>query len=454
MNNLPIAISPFETADQKVRRQLCFIHIPKTAGTSFTEILRFIVGWDNLLIVMPEVMFGLESPVPDMDTYACICGHFTYQIHKLLVQPHLFLTFLREPLARSISTYQEFRRANPSDPVIQRLPTAEYYKQLSYMTLDEFANHPVFGKQVNNVQTRMLGVQDNAPVASIGELLPLINDKRYYSLNLAKERLEQFFFFGIQEKFEMSMEMLAYRFELFPISNLPKLQTSAPKSEFENLPDSVMNCLLELNDLDLDLYDFGSKLFQKQHEEILFKLNLKYKGEGKEIPTRDMLVREYWLHTEKTRNVTYTLDSVHPRGGWYRVEESENKRWMWSGPDNVSWVELPLDRTVNLFVNFHMDALTTEILESLAIYADDRRLVLVRDSKGGSILNGRIPVNRQKKKFTFTRLRFQLSHTSLPPGMDSESPGARLLGISLRKIEIFPADMQKRRLFRWLSELK
>jgi len=428
-------------AGQTNKQQLCFIHIPKTAGTSFTELLRFIVGRENLLIVLPEVMNGFEALDPNIHNYACICGHFTYQIQQLLNQPPLFLTFLREPLARAVSVFQEYRRVDPSAASTQRLDEAEQYSRLRQMTLGDFANHRTLGIEINNMQTRMLGIREEVPLTSIGDMYPIPWHRHEFSLDLAKERLEQFCFLGIQEKFEMSMQLLAYRFELFPISNPPKLQISAQKNDFENLPASVINRLIELNDLDLELYDFGLKLFQNQYEEMLFKLKSKYKREGKDLSTNDLLAREFWQHPEKTRNVVYTMDNVQPRGGWYGVEELENKRWMWSGPESVSWVELSVDRSVDLLANFHVDAITEEILNSLAIFADDRRLDLVQDFRGGTMFRARIPTDMDKSKFTPTRFRFQSSQTSLPPGMTFETPGARLLGVSLRKIEISLASL-------------
>ena len=440
--------------DQINQQQLCFIHIPKTAGTSFTEILSFIVGRENLLIILPEVMNGFEALDPNINNYACITGHFTYQIHQFLNRTPIFLTFLREPLARAVSVFQEYRRIDPFATSTQRLKEPEQYSQIRQMTLEDFANHHIFGTEINNMQTRMLGIREEFPLTSIGSMHPISWTRHDFSLDLAKERLEQFCFLGIQEKFEMSMQILAYHFRLFPISNPPKLQTSVQKSSFEDLPASVINHLIELNDLDLELYDFGLKLFQNRHAEMLSKLKSKYERKGKKLSTNELLAREFWQYPEHIRNVVYSLDNVQPRGGWYRVEESGNNKWMWSGPESLSWIELPLDRTIDLFANFHLDALTTEILESLAIYADDRQLELEMDFKDGIIFKGRIPADRQKKKFSVTRFRFQLSHTSLPPGMDSETPGARLLGISLRKIDVFPANMQKRHLLQWFRKLE
>src|SRR5690242_17471305 len=90
---------------------LYYLHIPKTAGTSFTDVLQanfkpdessFSAFIGDYLNYSPEKMGNLRA----------VSGHYFYNIdsfthtHRKLV----YITTLRDPIERTISNYAHIRR--------------------------------------------------------------------------------------------------------------------------------------------------------------------------------------------------------------------------------------------------------------------------------------------------------------------------------------------------------
>lgn len=72
---------------------LYFLHIPKTAGTTFISILDNFFdfnsickkqSWDNLLPDMPS----------NLSKYNLFRGHFGYSLYRILLKPPIFITML------------------------------------------------------------------------------------------------------------------------------------------------------------------------------------------------------------------------------------------------------------------------------------------------------------------------------------------------------------------------
>src|ERR1700752_442026 len=197
---------------------LCFVHIPKTAGSSFTDVLITVIGQDKFRILLPDILHGLKEPDFDINHYNGISGHFPYEISELISKPVLFLTFLRDPLSRSLSHFKEFQRMNINDPWIKKSENYHYYEQMGQMTFEDFVEHPFFGEQISNLETRTLGLLIDHPIHQLKEVMPINKaEDRFFSLELAKERLEQFAFIGIQEKFQESLDIFSYQFGIQPV---------------------------------------------------------------------------------------------------------------------------------------------------------------------------------------------------------------------------------------------
>ena len=86
---------------------LAFIHIPKTAGTSFSWILKNHCGFDRIYEINPK---GDNTPRDFMrlsqitqERFDLIEGHMYFGIHRYIKRPVRYVTILRDPLERAIS---------------------------------------------------------------------------------------------------------------------------------------------------------------------------------------------------------------------------------------------------------------------------------------------------------------------------------------------------------------
>jgi hypothetical protein len=82
---------------------LIFLHIPKTAGTSFNHILRDIYG-KSFYRVKPGGKWRKAKRLPV--STRCVTGHMPYGIHKKWkLEDFQYVTLLRYPVDRIISLW-------------------------------------------------------------------------------------------------------------------------------------------------------------------------------------------------------------------------------------------------------------------------------------------------------------------------------------------------------------
>ncbi len=87
-----------------------FLHVPKTGGMSFGPIVlrqfprRAALNLDAADVATCEVRWR-ALPQDRRARIRCIHGHLPFGVHTLLPEPGVYLTLLREPVDRVVSTY-------------------------------------------------------------------------------------------------------------------------------------------------------------------------------------------------------------------------------------------------------------------------------------------------------------------------------------------------------------
>ena len=119
------------------RSTLLFVHIPKTAGTTFQTILRKLYSEQDRCELYPSwwvAKAGLELHTK-RDRFRAVGGHFTYGVHaKPEIRPFLaddmhYITILRDPVHRVVSTFNHLLSSDYPEhrTIIAKHPTLEAY---------------------------------------------------------------------------------------------------------------------------------------------------------------------------------------------------------------------------------------------------------------------------------------------------------------------------------------
>lgn len=224
---------------------LLFLHIPKTAGTTFQFILENSLGMTHCHLghlgykVADQRDFDFARKLfPWMRS---IAGENLCDPLRFSIPNPFYITFLRDPVARVFSHYQDR---------VLRSGAPQTFEQM--LESDEV---------LENLQVKRLAGKAD--------------------LDRAKMVLEKFNFVGLTEKFELSLHMLK---KLCPIKlnyNYKRKVTARDNAIKKSLGSDarIVEMTREKNQLDLALYDFAvTEIFPKFLKQTGFSLTDKVRS--------------------------------------------------------------------------------------------------------------------------------------------------------------------------------
>lgn len=215
----------FSEKGSALEEKIIFFHIPKTGGHSISYLLMNEYSFENLGGNIYSLGFQLSI----------------LEASKFLnLSEYKLITFLRDPVDRVLSEYKYCIEKLGGDPHIlnsHRLPPG----------------NPI--ETASNIACKMLsGLDSNDPSIPCE-----------VHLEHAKRNLENFFFVGITEKMEESMELLFSLLGLEKPEEIPHFNKTETKTVFS---EKEIEGIISRNSADIELYKYGLGLMFSKKEEI------------------------------------------------------------------------------------------------------------------------------------------------------------------------------------------
>jgi len=238
------------------RHPIAFVHIPKTAGTAFTQYLLSNIGDEAK--VAPPFMGDMMVTRDKRSPYRIYWGHYDYFRLKETGKKFTFVTFLRHPLARAISQWKSW--SDPANLTEAWLNVMEPFQVEALRfsqtaTLEEFIMSPnlYIEGHIRDVQTRYLADTPDKPGM----------------LDSAKRNLETVFqYFGLVERFDDSIRLFQASFKNTLPYSVPSAHENRSRHADNALSPRAQARLQALNANDFELYEFGCRLFDERYRKV------------------------------------------------------------------------------------------------------------------------------------------------------------------------------------------
>jgi len=238
---------------------IVFVHLPKTAGWTLRATLRYKYPSRTLFLYnTPDPLETIQAvPLTDRREARVVSGHVPVGIDRHIPQPCEYITLLREPVERVVSTYH-YVRTHPK----HRFPHRDGLAH-SGMGLEEFVR---VGQDpaLENLQTRLLSGKEWGEVRELGPgrrewLAPELGPE---DLEAAKRNLDRFLVVGLTERFDETFILvrraLGWKLPMYETHNVAK----APERR-EPPSQAALELIRERNRMDLELYDHAGRLFRE-----------------------------------------------------------------------------------------------------------------------------------------------------------------------------------------------
>ncbi|MCC5785592.1 MAG: sulfotransferase family 2 domain-containing protein [Phycisphaerales bacterium] len=268
---------------------LIHLHIPKNAGTTLSRMIKLrlitrpptrlihhdlvlgyynVAGLDQRLQAIADLSPSKQRKVKFFE------AHCAYGVHERLPEPSHYMTFLREPVDRTLSAFSHCKKQGH---IPQDMPLEQF--------VSELPANPVW--QTDNAQVRYLagenGLIDTRPVGEVDRAM----------LDLAKERLDDMFFVGLMERFDESVILLGRKLGWSRLA-YGRSNVNPDRARADEIDADTRELIERHNLLDTELY---------QHAEELFNRRLASEGPS--------LQREVERFTRRNRRAAVVLNPLY-----------------------------------------------------------------------------------------------------------------------------------------------
>ena len=242
------------------RAAVCFIHLEKTGGTSFYQVLK--KDFDPQRITSAHLAQNVlhSLPMSEIVKYDLIAGHFDYATTLALPRPSIRrIALFRDPIDRLISFYR-FHRAHPkAKRNMEFVELAQNLPPEGFFLSERVQSSP----RLNNAYLRTFGTCLSQPITCDG-------CERSELRDLAAARIRGLDAIGITERMEESVALVCRALGFVPpdeihwrhrTDDFARLNKDFSKPEpIERTPD-LEAAMEPLVSTDVDLYRVAKETF-------------------------------------------------------------------------------------------------------------------------------------------------------------------------------------------------
>jgi hypothetical protein len=237
-----------------MKKKYFFDHIQKCGGSALEEIFKMILGKENVtekLQIDAKNAMELYSNASDM-----ICGHFWFHPKYKFRPDCYYLTILRSPIDRAVSSYFYSKHDLPTLGSIKYVQLAKNYNPEEFF----FVMRLKLMKGFPNIMTKHFLQATWDGIAELTE---------HNQLDLAKKSLDHYDLVGVYHQFTDFVDILCYECGWLPVKEIPRINTTRNRQKVSEVDPKIIRRLEELNQLDLALYDYATQLFNEKKRQVL-----------------------------------------------------------------------------------------------------------------------------------------------------------------------------------------
>ena len=226
------------------------IHIPKTGGVTFKNILQKVYDSSLYYINQSMSVASAANQIHKIEWYKTkmIHGHYPYGLHEYFPRNinYKYITFLRHPGERLLSEYSYLLEHN-----YMKIP-----KILEWIDYNDY----YLSANIDNNITRNL----NGDLV-INNYLGVFEKVSSNDYLLALENLKKFFFVGTTETFDDDIKLLSKLLDWGDIGEYKNSHVSTNKKYFSDLSEKVQKVIFETQQYDFKLWEDAQKI----HSELI-----------------------------------------------------------------------------------------------------------------------------------------------------------------------------------------